>query len=113
MNTYFISESQLTDLFKNNKYISFYDFFVNVKELLKSMLKKPYDYDIPVYFQNHGIDVDDLIKKLKKVGILHQKETITEIPIDEEKQRSRHGITYFVRKRDFLDRLKKVYQLIK
>lgn len=119
MKKIYINEKKLFLLLNgNNEEVTFYEFFINTKSFLKDLLKKPYEAEPSDLFKNHGISKNDLIQKMKNIGLIKSNERIDEVPIDEDKKSYPHGtklvakhyVKYSIPKNKFEDKIKALYK---
>ena len=109
----YINESQINLLTSDKKEeVTFYEFVLNVKQFLKDLLKKPMSAEPSSLFKNRGITKDELIKKMKDIGLLQSEERIDEVPCDESHESklvAKHYITYKIPRSRFSDKIKALY----
>lgn len=116
MKKIYLSEENLSLLREMDEEVTFYEFFTNMKEFLKDLLNKPYEAQPNSFFKKHGIGKDELIKKMKKIGLLKSKENITEVPIEEEevkpkgKLRAKHTIQYLLPRKRFYEKAHELHR---
>ena len=111
MKKIYISEDKLRVLMNEmNEEVTFYEFFVNAKSFLKDLLTKPYEAEPSGLFKKKGISKDELVKKMKDIGLLKSDERIDEVPIDEGKKVAKHFIKYMIPKNRFEDKMKELYR---
>ncbi len=109
MKNIYITENQLNLLKdESNKEVTFYEFVISVKQFLKDLLKKPSEAKLNDILSNSGIKKNDLIDKMKDIGMIKSNERIDEVPMNEKKVAKRY-ITYKIPKANFKNKLKKLY----
>ena len=86
MKRIYIKENQLHLLEQEEKEITFYEFFINVKSFLKDLLKKPSDADVSGVLKSKGISKNGLICKMKDIGLIKSDDRIDEVPVEEERK---------------------------
>lgn len=98
-------ESVNEDMEMNNKEeVTMYSFESHLKSFLKSILTDPVNGDIDDFFKENGISKSNLIKSLKKMGMLEVEEKI-----DDETGQATMKIQYKVPKKNFDRNLRKLY----
>lgn len=114
MKKVYINESQLSIIIDNkDEEVTFYDFFINIKNFLKDLMKKPTETNISDLFSNKGLTKDSLISKLKDANLIVSDEKINELPRGEKgKKIAVHTIKYSIPKNRFKDKLKSLYKEI-
>lgn len=116
MKKVYINENKIKLLAESNDEVTFYEFLQNTKQFLKDLLKDPANAKVSELFIKHGISNDDLIKKMKKIGLLKSKENIIEVPIEEEtvkpsgKLRAKHTIQYLIPRKRFNEKMKELHK---
>ena len=115
MKKIYINESQLDVIngLENNEEDTFHEFCVSVKDLLKDLLKKPYEAKPSEIFTKRGITKDELISKMKDIGLVTSSEKINEVPKsigEEEKLVAQHTIQYKIPKSRFNEKIKHLYK---
>ena len=118
MKKVYLSESNIKTLSKLHEKVLFQDYFDGIKSFLKDLLDKPSEAKVGELFKSHGYNTDEIIKKLKNVGLLKSKENIIEVPIDEAtekgeikgKQRAKHTIVYSIPRNRFMDKIHELYK---
>lgn len=116
MKKVYINENKLTLLKEEDEEVTFYEFLQNTKKFLKDLLRNPAEAETSELFSRHGISKDDLIKKMKKIGLLKSKENIIEVPIEEEtvkpsgKLRAKHTIQYLIPRKRFKEKIKELHK---
>ncbi len=99
----YINESQLETINNSEKEITYYEFNIWVRNFLKLLLSNPAEAEPNASLKQLGLNKKDLIKKLKKRGMLTSDENITEVPNedDETKKRAKYVIKYSVPRKNF------------
>ena len=113
MKKIYINEDKLSILEDDDKEITFYEFFINLKEFLKSLLSKPYESDVNEFFKNNDITKESLIEELEDIGIIKVDEKIEEKPKTHpfgKKLVAKHYIKYNVLKSRFDEKVKELYK---
>lgn len=113
MKNIYITEQQLRKITEEEqKEITFYEFFVNVKKFLKDLLTKPSKAE-PNKLLLHKIDKTELLRKMEDLGIIKKNEKIEEVMVDEgTKKVAKHIIQYKVPKRNFEEKVEELYKEI-
>lgn len=118
MKRIYIKENQLHLLEQEEKEITFYEFFINVKSFLKDLLKKPSDADVSGILKSKGISKNGLISKMKDIGLIKSDDRIDEVPVEEEKKTHPYGtklvakrfVKYSIPRKDFENKIKNLYK---
>lgn len=113
----YINEEKLSILRESKEEVTFYGFFTQIKNFLKQLLTNPATAEPSDILKKHGLNKDILITKLKKKGLLKSDENITEVPIDEAKDknplgkklRAKYTIKYSVPRLDFEKKMHRLY----
>lgn len=108
----YITESQLRHIKESEEQreITFEEFFQNAKQFLKDLLVKPYEADVSELFKIRHISKEDLIAKLKKIGLLKSEEDIIEVPIEEARLRAKHTIKYKIPRKRFMEKMRELHK---
>lgn len=119
MKKIYIKENKL-HLFLNEdkKEITFYEFFVNAKSFLKDLLTKPSEAEPSEIFTSNGISKNDLLSKMKHIGLIKSDERIDEVPVEEGKKThpygtklvSKHYVKYSIPRERFENKMKELYK---
>jgi hypothetical protein len=120
MKKVYIKENQLHLLEQEEKEVTFYEFFINVKSFLKDLLNKPADADVSDLFKSKGISKSGLISKMKDIDLIKSDDRIDEVPVEEEKKTHPYGkkmvakryVKYSIPRKNFEDKIKKLYKQI-
>lgn len=104
-----ISESSLPLLKSCQEEVTFYKFFNELKEFIKSLLNDPLNAKVNDFFKNHGISRSVLINRMLEKNILTKKESINEPYDDNGNQQSRHTLEYKVVKKNFERKMRRLY----
>lgn len=112
MKKIYITEFQLNLLKpKDKEEVTFQEFFINIKDFLKGLMKLPYETKPSELFQKRGIDKDKLISKMKDINLIVSSEKIFEVPKDgTNKKVAKHTIKYSIPKNNFNEKLKSLYK---
>lgn len=115
MKKIYINESQLSVIngLENNEEVTFDEFCIGIKDLLKDLMKKPHEAKPSELFTKKGIGKDDLISKMKDIGLIVSSEKINEVPKqigEEEKLVAQHTIQYKIPKNRFNEKIKSLYK---
>lgn len=113
MKKIYINESQLDVIndFINNEEVTIHEFCVGIKSLLKDLLKKPHEAKPSEIFTKKGIKKDDLLSKMRDIGLIVSSENITEVPNGKDgKLVAKHTIQYKVPKENFNEKLESLYK---
>lgn len=112
MKKIYIKESQLnliSDL--RDEEVTFEEFFINVKNFLKGLMKKPHETKTSELFNKRGISKDELISKMKDISLLKSEEKIDEVPKTEGgKKVAVHTIKYSIPKNRFKEKIEYLYK---
>lgn len=120
MKKVYIKENQLHLFEQEEKEVTFYEFFINVKSFLKDLLNKPADADVSDLFKSKGISKSGLISKMKDIDLIKSDDRIDEVPVEEEKKTHPYGkkmvakryVKYSIPRKNFEDKIKKLYKQI-
>jgi hypothetical protein len=104
-----INENKLTILKESQEEVTFYKFFVEVKNFMKDLLNDPINAKPKDFFKNHGISRSVLINRMLDKNMLTKKETINEPNDADGKMKSRHFIEYKVPKKNFEEKMHRLY----
>lgn len=120
MRKVYIKENKLHLLLQENetKEVTFYEFFINAKSFLKDLLTKPSEAEPSELFKTNGISKNELLSKMKNIGLIKSDERIDEVPVEEEKKThpygtklvAKHYIKYTIPKKRFEDKMKELYK---
>lgn len=106
----YINESKLPLLRESNEEVTFYEFFTKTKNFIKDLLSDPINAKPDNMFKAHGISRSTLLNKLLDRGIVIKKEDIKEPNDADGKMKSMHYIQYKVPKKNFEQKIKRLYQ---
>ena len=106
----YINESKLPLLRESNEEVTFYEFFTKTKNFIKDLLSDPINAKPDNMFKAHGISKSTLLNKLLDRGIVTKKEDIKEPNDADGKMKSMHYIQYKVPKKNFEQKIKRLYQ---
>jgi hypothetical protein len=111
----YINENQAKSLMnfvrEGKEEVTFNEFVVSVKQFLKDLLHKPKEAKPSELFSNNGIGKNELISKMKELGLVKSSERIDEIPIEEGgKKVAKRFVTYKIPKARFKDKVKQLYR---
>lgn len=119
MKTIYLTEAQVRRLKeaneKKNEEVTFYEFLTNIKDFLKKLLKNPSEAQPSEMLMMFVKDKNDLIGKMKTIGLIKSKERIDEIPVEEDKHPygkkmvAKRFITYSIPKSRFGEKVKQLY----
>lgn len=107
--------SLLNDDSKKNEEVTFYEFVVNVKQFLKDLLKKPSTAEPSSLLLKLTKSKDELVRKMKGIGLIKSSERIDEVPVEEDKHPygkkmvAKRYITYTIPKARFSEKMKELY----
>lgn len=118
MKKVYIKENQLHLLEQEEKEVTFYEFFINVKSFLKDLLTKPSEADVSDIFKTKGISKNGLISKMKNIDLIKSDDRIDEIPVEEEKKTHPYGkkmvakrfVKYSIPRENFEKKVKELYK---
>lgn len=121
MKTIYIKENKLSLLVQESdekKEVTFYEFFINAKSFLKDLLSKPSEAEPSELFKSNGISKNELLSKMKEIGLIKSDERIDEVPVEEEKKThpygkklvAKHYIKYSIPRKRFEDKMKELYK---
>lgn len=108
----YITEDKLSLLKENSNEVTFYSFFVEVKNFISALLDDPIDAKPGVFFKEHGITRSALLNKLLERGIITKKEKIDEPNDADGRLKSMHYIQYKVPKKDFEQKIHRLYSYL-
>lgn len=110
----YISEEQLQTLIDSTpqkEEVTFYEFFVKSKEFLKDLLQNPSSANVDGLLSRNGITKNELINKMKDIGLLKSTEKIDEIQEEgSNKKIAKHFVQYKVPRSRFKEKLKELYK---
>lgn len=110
MKKIFLKESHLRVLKENTrKEVTFYEFFINLKRILKDLLKNSTINSDDNFFSENDIKTSELINKMKDLGILISSENIDEVPNENNKLRARRTLQFKIPKKNFENKVKQLY----
>lgn len=119
MTKIYIKENQVSLLIneEQNKEITFYEFVINVKQFLKDLLKKPIEAKPSELLSKVGLTKDELLKKMKDIGMIKSDERIDEVPVEESKKHpygtklvAKHYISYKIPRKRFKEKMQELYK---
>lgn len=104
-----LNESKLDLLFEDNNKMAFNDFYDNVLDFIKKLIKDPINAQPSDLLKSYGLTNAELRKKLSDYGVVEKKEDIRE-PYDETsgKKESRYYVSYKVLTKTLRNRLIKL-----
>lgn len=112
MKKIYLNESQLDSLNdSSSKEITFYEYIVDMKKFLKDLLKKPSEATPSDIITNGKLSKNELIKKMKDIGLLKSSEKIDEVPMEEgsDKKVAKRFIKYSIPKARFSEKMRQMY----
>lgn len=116
MKRIYLTEDKFKMLFEKKEEVTFYDFFINVKQFLKELLTNPNKAEPTDIFKAKGLDKTELVKKMENLGLIQKKERIDEVPVTEDKKHpygtklvAKHYIQYVIPKANFSQKIHKLY----
>ena len=104
-----IKEDKLLLLKESSDEVTFFKFFTEVKNFLKDLLEDPIGANPSGFFASHGINKSLLLNKMLDKDIIKKKENIDEPNDADGKMKSRHYLQYSVPKKDFENKIKRLY----
>lgn len=119
MTKIYIKENQVSLLIneEQNEEITFYEFVINVKQFLKDLLKKPIEAKPSELLSKVGLTKDELLKKMKDIGMIKSDERIDEVPVEESKKHpygtklvAKHYISYKIPRKRFKEKMQELYK---
>lgn len=119
MKKIYINEDKLHLLVtEEKKEVTFYEFFINVKSFLKDLLTKPSKAETSELFKSNGISKNELLSKMKDIGLIKSDERIDEVPVEESKKThpygkklvAKHYIKYSIPRKRFEEKIKELYK---
>lgn len=119
MTKIYIKENQVSLLIneEQNEEITFYEFVINVKQFLKDLLKKPIEAKPSELLSKAGLTKDELLKKMKDIGMIKSDERIDEVPVEESKKHpygtklvAKHYISYKIPRKRFKEKMQELYK---
>lgn len=113
MKLVYIKESKVGILKESEEELTFLRFFVEVKKFITDLLTDPIHARPSLTLVSHGLDNDNLRRKLQDEMVIVKKENINE-PHNEVtgEIESRYYLSYKVPKKDFKKKLRRLYQKI-
>ena len=106
----YISENKLVLIKENEEEeVTFYKFFTEVKNFIKDLLDDPINAKPSGFFKTHGISKSILLKKMMDRDIISKKENIDEPQDAEGKMKSMHYLQYKVPRKNFEQKIKRLY----
>lgn len=112
----YLTEEQVSLLNDESKEeITFYEFVVNVKKFLKDLLKKPSSAEPSSVLLKLAKSKDELVSKMKDIGLIKSSERIDEVPVEEDKHPygkkmvAKRYVTYTIPKARFSEKMKELY----
>jgi hypothetical protein len=105
------SSLQLLKESQEEEEVTFYKFFVELKEFIKNLLINPFYAKPSDFFKNNGISRSVLLNRMLDRDIITKKETINE-PYDSNGEKiSKHTLSYSVPKKNFERKIRRLYTL--
>lgn len=103
-----LNESKL-NLLEDKKKLAFKDFYDEVLDFIKKLLKDPINAKPSELLQSYGLTNSELRKKLSDYGVIEKKEDVRE-PYDETngKQESRYYLSYKLITKAFVNKIVKL-----
>lgn len=107
----YINEDKLILIKEDNEEeVTFYKFFTEVKNFIKKLLDDPIDAKPSKFFSEHDISKKTLLNKLMDKDIIAKKENIDEPNDADGNKKSMHYIQYRVPRKNFENKIKKLYK---
>lgn len=107
--TIYITENQLMRLSESKDEVTFFKFFTEVKNFIKKLLDDPVNAKLNQFFKDNNISKSKLINKMLDRGIITKKEDIKEPNDADGKMKSMHYIQYKVPKKNFEQKIHRLY----
>ncbi len=109
MATIYVTEDQLALIKESSEEVTFYRFFIEVKNYMKDLLNDPIEAKPSEFFSKHGISKSTLLNKLLERGIVNRKETIDEPTDADGNITSSHTLQYSIPRKNFELKLHRLY----
>jgi hypothetical protein len=110
----YISEEQLQTLLDSSnekEEVTFYEFFVRAKQFLKDLLQNPSSAKVDGLLSRNGVTKNELINKMKEIGMLKSSEKIDEIQKEgTDKKVAKRYVQYKVPKSRFKEKMQELYK---
>ena len=94
---------------RDDEEVTFFKFFTEVKNFLKKLLDDPIDAKPSSFFKEHGITRSTLLNKMLDRNIIKKKENIDEPNDADGNAKSTHYIQYSVPRKNFEQKIKRLY----
>lgn len=105
----YIKESHLKTLYENQE-VTFYEFFLKVKNFLKRLLKSSViDKNQDIF---NGLTENDLLKQLIKLNVIEVEDKIDEVEDENGHLTAKRFIKYKIPKSNFEKKIKTLYDTI-
>lgn len=112
MKKIYVNENQVMQINDEvNKEVTFYEFIVDMKKFLKDLLKKPSDAEPSDILLKGMNGKNELLKKMKNIGLIKSTEKIDEVPMEEGsgKKVAKRFVKYTIPKARFSEKMKELY----
>lgn len=119
MTKIYIKENQVSLLIneEQKEEVTFYEFVINVKQFLKDLLKKPIEAKPSDLLTKAGLTKDELLKKMKDIGMIKSEERIDEVPVEESTKHpygtklvAKHYVSYKIPRKRFKEKMQELYK---
>lgn len=119
MTKIYIKENQVSLLIneEQREEVTFYEFVINVKQFLKDLLKKPIEAKPSDLLTKAGLTKDELLKKMKDIGMIKSEERIDEVPVEESTKHpygtklvAKHYVSYKIPRKRFKEKMQELYK---
>jgi 8-oxo-dGTP pyrophosphatase MutT (NUDIX family) len=105
----YLKEDKLIIIKESEENVTFYKFFTEVKNFIKDLLDDPIHAKPSGFFSSHGISKSVLLNKMMDKDIISKKENIDEPQDADGKMKSMHYLQYKVPKKNFEQKIKRLY----
>lgn len=109
----YINESKLNILVESKEEITYFSFFVEIKNFLKKLLEDPINATASVKLQNYlNCNSKEIIEKMIDADIIRRKNSLSETPKEgtaDGKSKVRLSVQYSVPKKNFKEKIKSFY----
>ena len=105
----YINEDKLFLIKESEEEVTFYKFFTEVKNFLQDLLDDPINAKPSGFFKSHDISKSVLLNKMLDRDIIAKKENIDEPTDADGKMKSMHYLQYRVPKKNFEQKIKRLY----